>query len=163
MSKNERTSVLIFAGAFGAIVVAVFAHSLYKDLKKKREWREYKHLVESVNEQTYQCITVQVLDSVVVFPVQVRRRDAPVSRFYRIGEEFVQVELSQSGDPTPLLQALCRDVIGSDFGVKVWVGAGKSGPTGLAVGIVREGYGPSLANHVGMAIEQSIQKHTKSM
>lgn len=120
----------------------------------KKELREKEMIVE----QIYKCISPQVLGEMVVFPVQVKRRDAEKTRFLRLTDEYVQVELSEQGDPTSMLKDLCGYAFGSKYDTVVWVGGGKAGPTGLAVGVFAPGYDHDLAWRIGTLIEDQCPK-----
>ncbi|CAM9199817.1 unnamed protein product [Ascophyllum nodosum] len=130
---------------------------------ENRRIRKAKRQMEAIEEQTYGCIQPQVLDSFVVFPVRVNKRGCSASSWVEIGEQAVVVNLCASlkvtgaVDTEGPLRRLCEATFGEDLGVIVYCGGGKAGPTGLAVGVGRKGFGRYLASRVAQGIMEAMR------
>jgi len=156
--------ILIMFGGILVVIFLVSGRALVKDWKLSCIHRAHQQERQLIIDQTYKCIAPQILNRMVVFPLQVRRRDALKARFVRLTDEFVQVELTcLQEDPTADLQQLAAEVFGSnDVESVVWVGGGKAGPTGLAMGIKSDKFGSKLAIRIGQLIEDHIKNNYRS-
>ena len=168
-------------------IIAIFfaGKQMKEENKLKKEFRVKRDLYEKVLDGTYRCVQPQILDSLVVIPITVRRRDAPADRVLSLSDEILTVELSvgstkgvwegahrdlkkreglysKTEESNDRLKVLICDAVNGrpqdkniddrPFAVKVFSGSA-GGPTGLAVGVSRPGFGSRLAVVVGRALE----------
>lgn len=157
----------IIAASIGIPVVLFAGFEMWKNLQANRQARKVRQQQEAIDQQTYGCIQPQVLNSFVVFPVRVNKRGCVASSWVEIGEQGVvanlcaAVKVTGVADTEGPLRRLCEATFRQDLEVIVYCGGGKAGPTGLAVGVGREGFGPFLASVVGHSIKDAIRLGTK--
>ncbi|CAN0263147.1 unnamed protein product [Ectocarpus sp. 6 AP-2014] len=151
-------AVLIGLPIFGFI-----AFEMWKTLGDNRRVRKERRKLEAIEAQSFGCIRPQVLDSFVVFPVRVSKRGCAGSSWVELGEQAVAVNLcaaakiSGAVDTEGPLRRLCEATFGSELDVIVYCGGGTAGPTGLAVGVGRQNFGPYLASRVAHSIKEAMR------
>jgi hypothetical protein len=95
-SKHMRHDLLYGGcGLLFAVAVYMAATTLRKENRARAEVRANKREYEKVMDGTYRCVQPQILNSMVVAPVKVRRRDAAQDRVLAVDDESVTVELAQ--------------------------------------------------------------------
>ncbi|CAM9223832.1 unnamed protein product [Sphacelaria rigidula] len=149
--------------ALGIPVMIFVGLELWKNLQANRQARKERQHQEAIEQQTYGCIQPQVLNSFVVFPVRVNKRGCEASSWVEIGEQGVvanlcaAVKVTGAPDTEGPLRRLCEATFKQDLKIIVYCGGGTAGPTGLAVGVGREGFGPFLASAVAHSIHDAIR------
>ncbi|CAM9242402.1 unnamed protein product [Scytosiphon promiscuus] len=148
----------------GLPIVGFIAFEMWKTLAENRRIRNERRKKEAIDEQSFGCIQVQVLDSFVVFPVRVNKRGCTSSAWVEMGEDAIvanlcaAVKLTGAVDTEGPLRRLCEATFGPDLEVIVYCGGGTSGPTGLAVGVGRPNFGPYLAGRVANSIKEAMRR-----
>ncbi|GMI07413.1 hypothetical protein TrLO_g7586 [Triparma laevis f. longispina] len=101
-----RSDLLLALGAlifFG--VVTTVAMQMRRDNFIRQKQRVERDKYETILDGTYMCIQPQILGSLVVCPVKIKRRDAPFDRVISLGEDFLTLELAQGSSRLELVGA----------------------------------------------------------
>ncbi|GMH95380.1 hypothetical protein TrST_g10748 [Triparma strigata] len=104
--SQVRDELLIALGTviFLGVVITV-ALQMRKDNQLKAKQRVERDKYETILDGTYMCIQPQILGSLVVCPVKIKRRDAPFDRIISLEEEFLMLELAQGSTRQELVGA----------------------------------------------------------
>ncbi len=87
--------VILIAGAVFAVSLYFAGRTMYRENRERRVQRELRDKYEALMDSTYGCVQPQVLGSMVVCPVKVRRRDAESDAILSLDDDQLVVELAQ--------------------------------------------------------------------
>ncbi|GMI36122.1 hypothetical protein TeGR_g5282 [Tetraparma gracilis] len=91
---------VLYGACFLLLLVAAYlgGSSLRAESRQRRRLREQARREERVSGGTYRCVQPQILNTMVVFPLRVRRRDAGADAVVELDDDCLTVELAQGSE-----------------------------------------------------------------